>query len=132
MIHLDSSFLIDLMREQRRSPGPATAWIDGHAGESLGISVFVACELEAGAAAAAHPEREGTRVRETLKALTQVVPDERFAALYGALLYRMQQRGRAIGTMDLLCNDIPGRLLAAIFEGNLRLCATQKRDVVRR
>ena len=120
MIHLDSSFLIDLMREQRRSPGPATAWIDGHAGESLGISVFVACELEAGAAAAAHPEREGTRVRETLKALTRVVPDERFAALYGALLYRMQQRGRTIGTMDLLIATTAAAEGVPLLTGNRR------------
>ena len=40
--NLDSSFLIDLMREQRRAPGRARAWLDDHTGEPLGISVFVA------------------------------------------------------------------------------------------
>lgn len=102
MIHVDSSFAIDLLREQRREPGPASAWVEAHPAEALGLSVFVACELEAGAAAAAHPGRERTRVREFLNAFTVVFPDDRFAATYGALLARMQPRGRTIGIMDLL------------------------------
>jgi len=100
VIHVDSSFAIDLLREQRRAPGPASAWVEAHPAEALGLSVFVACELEA--AAAAHPGRERPRVREFLNAFTVVFPDDRFAATYGALLARVQQRGRTIGTMDLL------------------------------
>ena len=104
MIHVDSSFAIDLLREQRREPGPASTWVEAHPAEALGLSVFVACELEAGAgaAAAAHPGRERTRVREFLNAFTVVFPDDRFAATCGALLARMQPRGRTIGIMDLL------------------------------
>jgi tRNA(fMet)-specific endonuclease VapC len=102
VIHLDSSFLIDLLREQRRQPGRASAWIAEHAGEPLAVSLFVACELEAGAAAAAHPESERVRVRDALKAIAIVFPDDRFAAAYGALCSTMQRRGHTIGTMDLL------------------------------
>lgn len=94
--------MIDLMREQRRQPGRARAWLDGHAGEELGVSVFVACELEAGAAFAAHPENERTRLREALRTISTVFPDHRFASAYAGLLSTMRQRGRTIGTMDLL------------------------------
>lgn len=103
MTHLDTSFLIDLLREQqRRTPGPATSWLETHADEPLGLSVFVACELEAGAARAAHPQRERQRVRELLETTTVVYPDNRYAAVYGDLLARIQLRGRSLGAMDLL------------------------------
>lgn len=51
MIHLDTSFLVDLLRETSRNrPDGAVRFIDGlDADEVLGISVFVLCELMAGA-----------------------------------------------------------------------------------
>ena len=120
MIHVDSSFAIDLLREQRREPGRASAWLEAHPAEALGLSVFVACELEAGAAAAVHPGRERTRVREFLNAFTVVFPDDRFAATYGALLARMQQRGRTIGIMDLLIASTAIIDRAPLLTGNRR------------
>lgn len=120
MIHLDSSFMIDLMREQRRQPGRAAAWIDGHAGEELGVSVFVACELETGAVFAAHPEHERTRLREALQTIITVFPDHRFAAAYAALLSKMRQRGRTIGTMDLLIATTAIVEGVALLTGNRR------------
>lgn len=102
MIHLDSSFVIDLLREQARRPGKATAWLEGHAAEPLGVSLFVLCELEAGAAAADDPDAERERVRAMLQVVAKVLPDDRFATKYGALLNVLHRRGRPIGTMDLL------------------------------
>ena len=51
MIHLDSSFLIDLLRETARErPGPAFDLIESlDASEVLAVSVHVVCELRAGA-----------------------------------------------------------------------------------
>ena len=51
MIHLDSSFLIDLLREiVRERPGPAFDAIESiDDDEVLGVSVLVACEIRAGA-----------------------------------------------------------------------------------
>lgn len=103
MIHLDSAFLIDLMREQRRRrPGPATAWLEAHAHEDLGASVFVVCELEAGAARADDPDRERARLHAVLQAVAIAYPDERFASVYGDLLTRVLSSGRTISAMDLL------------------------------
>ena len=62
MIHLDTSFVIDLLREQSRQRlGPATAAIEARSGDTLGASVFVVCELEAGAARASNPDRGNSR-----------------------------------------------------------------------
>lgn len=102
MIHLDSSFIIDLLREQKRQPGTACAWLERHPGDALAMSVFVACELEAGAEFAAHPETERARIHGVVQTITTVCPDHRFAAAYATLLSNMRQRGRTIGTMDLL------------------------------
>jgi tRNA(fMet)-specific endonuclease VapC len=125
VIHVDSSFLVDLLREQaRQRPGPATAFLESHARESLGASVFVACELEAGAARAAHPDRERSRVRGFLQALAIVYPDERFAATYGELFARIAARGHTVSQMDLLIAT------AAVVDGVPLLTASEKHFAV--
>jgi predicted nucleic acid-binding protein len=102
VIHLDTTFLVDLLREQARSPGPASRWLEAQAATPLAVSVFVHCELEADAANAAHPARERERVRQILAAVTLVGPGESFAAAYGATLVDILRRGKSIATMDLL------------------------------
>lgn len=121
MTHLDTSFLVDLLREQRRRrPGPASRWLETHPDEALGASVFVVCELEAGASRAIHPDRERRRVRDLLTAVTIVYPDDRFAGVYGDLLARMQARGQEIGTMDLLIATTAQIEAAPLLSGNRR------------
>lgn len=103
MIHVDTSFLIDLMREQgRQKPGRAVRFLEAHAAEPIGASVFVMCELEAGAARAAHPDSERAKLRIVSQALSLAYPDERFAPVYGDLLARLLAAGRSISVMDLL------------------------------
>lgn len=103
MIHLDTSFAVDFLREQaRRKPGAATQFLAGHAGEPIGASVFVLCELEAGAARATHPDRERARVRSLVQALTISYPDERFAPTYGEMVARIRASGRTVSALDLL------------------------------
>lgn len=103
MIHLDTSFLVDLLRETRRAdPGPATALLDRLAGDELGISVHVACELYAGVERSASRRKERARVDELCDTLHVVYPDDRFAPLYGRLLADLRRAGEPIATMDLL------------------------------
>lgn len=112
MIHLDTSFLIDLLREARRGgEGPATRELDELADEELCISVFVACELEAGVELSRRPERERERVAELTRGLQLVFPDTRFAAAYGRLLGELTRRGETVAAMDLLIGT------AAVLEG---------------
>jgi len=47
VIHLDTTFLEDVIRESRRDEqGPARRWLTRNPHETLGISVFVLCELQ--------------------------------------------------------------------------------------
>ena len=103
MIHTDSSYLIDLLREQARGKsGKASAFLEKHATDHLVASVFVVCELEAGAANASSTNREQARMRALFQALTVVYPDERFAPVYGDALIKLQRAGKSVDTMDLL------------------------------
>lgn len=103
VIHADSSYLIDLLREQTRGKsGKATAFLEEHAADRLLASVFVVCELEAGAANASSPDREQARLRALLQAVTVVYPDERLAPVYGDVLFMLQRTGKTVDTMDLL------------------------------
>jgi predicted nucleic acid-binding protein len=104
VIHLDTTFLVDLLREQRRDRfGPASSYLESFPDdEVLGVSVHVACELMAGAYRAGAPPGEIARLSHLLDALVVLYPDERFAAAYGQLLGRIRVSGASIATMDLL------------------------------
>ena len=104
MIHLDTSFLIDLLRETTRGrPGAALHFIEGlDAGELLAVSVHVVCELRAGAELSRHALKEHEEVDRLLSGLLVASPDDRFAPAYGRLLAAIQRSGRPIAAMDLL------------------------------
>lgn len=102
MIHLDTSFAVDWIRERARGArGPAHAWIRQSGRQVLGISVFSLRELYAGAAAANHPARE----REAIGALEADVvayPDERLAPLFGSMCAKLGRAGHRLPAMDAL------------------------------
>jgi predicted nucleic acid-binding protein len=104
MIHVDSSFLIDLQREMvRERPGPAFELIESFdEGEILGVSVHVVCELRAGAELAKKALVEQEEVDRLLSGLLVAYPDDRFPILYGRLLAATRRAGRAVASMDLL------------------------------
>ena len=102
MIHFDSSFLIDLLRETTGERlGSAFDLIESlDQQELLGVSVHVVCELRAGAELARRPDREHAALDDLFEGLDIAYPDERFAPVYARLLRGM---GRSpIATMDLL------------------------------
>jgi predicted nucleic acid-binding protein len=103
MIHLDSSFLIDLLREQvRERPGPAFDCIESFdPAEVLAVSVHVVCELRAGAESAKRPLAEHEVLDSLLAGLLVSYPDERFGAAYGRL-FAATSRGTPMAAMDLL------------------------------
>jgi len=82
VIHLDTSYLVDLLREQRRDRfGPASTYLEGLPEDDvLAVSVHVVCELMAGAHAAGAPVGEVDRLSRLCEALVVRYPDERFAA----------------------------------------------------
>lgn len=104
MIHLDTSFIVALLREQRREHvGPASTWLEAlPEDEVLAVSVHVVCELMAGAHAAGAAARDVARLSQLTDALLVRVPDQAFAARYGGLLAGLRSAGKSIDTMDLL------------------------------
>ena len=104
MIHLDSSFLIDLARETvKERPGAAWDLIESlDENEVLGVSVHVVCELRAGAEPARKALHEHENIDRLLSGLLIAYPDDRFAPMYGRLLAATQRTGRAVASMDLL------------------------------
>lgn len=104
MIHLDSSFLIDLLRESMAErPGPAFDLIESlDPSQLLGISVHVACELRAGAELARHAVREHEVLDQLLSGLAVSYPDQRFAPAYARLLAATARGRRPVAATELL------------------------------
>ena len=103
MKHLDTSFLVDLLREgARRERGPATALLESIEGDDLRVGVHVVCELLAGAELSRRPSLERERVRELCGPLDIAYPDERFPPVYARLLFDLERRRERVSTMDLL------------------------------
>ncbi|HEY7365907.1 MAG TPA: type II toxin-antitoxin system VapC family toxin [Methylomirabilota bacterium] len=103
MTHLDTSFLVDLLRESSRHvSGPATSLLDTLEGEEVRVGVHVVCELLAGAELSRQPGVERQRVRQLCMSLQVVYPDERFPTVYGRLLGDLERRRQRVSTMDLL------------------------------
>ena len=104
MIHLDSSFLIDLLREQAKErPGAALDFIESlDPSEVLAVSVHVICELRAGAELSRRALREHDTLDDLLSGLLVAYPDDRFAPAYGRLLASLLRAGKPPAAMDLL------------------------------
>jgi tRNA(fMet)-specific endonuclease VapC len=102
VIHLDTSFLVDLLRETaREKQGPASRLLET-TDDEVQISVFVACELAAGAELSDHPARERQRVEHLCSSVRVAYPDDRFSPAYGRLLAWQHRHEGRISTMDLL------------------------------
>ncbi len=114
MIHLDTSFLVDLLREQRQDRfGPASRYLETlDQDEVLAASVHVVCELMAGAYRAATAGGEVERLSRLCEALVVRYPDETFAPQYGRLLSGLRGAGTTIDAIDLLIAT------AAVLDGS--------------
>ena len=113
MTHLDSSLLIDLLRETTRErPGAAFDVMESLGDdETLAVSVHIVCELRAGAELARRPAREHEALNQLLSGLVVAYPDDRFAPAYGKLLASIERAGNRVAAMDLLIAT------AAILDG---------------
>jgi len=105
VIHFDTTFLVDLIRERRRDErGPANAMLDELPGDEEGrLSVHALCELRVGVELTRDPARERARVDAVVGSLTVALPDDDvFPATYARLLADLQRRGTPVASMDLL------------------------------
>jgi len=124
VIHADTSYLIDLLREQtRRRPGRATAFLQRHADDRVATSVFAVCELEAGASLASAPDCERARLRVLLQAMTVIYPNDRLPMLHGDAVATIRRAGATVATvatMDLLIAPLAISESAALVTANQR------------
>lgn len=121
MIHLDTSFLVDLLREAAQGKrGEAHQFLDEHQESPLAVSLFVACELEAGAACSRDPRRERSRVEAILRTVPTTTPGDGFARLYGDLFAELRRRGETVSSMDLLVAAAAGLDNATLVTRNVR------------
>lgn len=99
---IDTTFCIDLLREAHRGPGPATAALERLGDTLLFVSVFVLCELHAGARLSTHAQRELRGLERLAENLTVVYPDAAFPVAYAELEVTLRRAGTPVPTMDLL------------------------------
>jgi tRNA(fMet)-specific endonuclease VapC len=119
--HLDTSFVVDLLREvHRRKPGPASAMREALEDEELWISLHVACELFAGAELSRRPGDERQRMVDFCESLQIAYPSATFAQTYGRLLASLQRSGQTVGTMDLLIATAAIVDDASLLTGNVK------------
>jgi tRNA(fMet)-specific endonuclease VapC len=103
ILHLDTSFVVDLLRETTRgTPGPASAFLGRHLDDELRMSLFVACELLLGVERSERGMAERRRVEDLMVVVPVALPAAALASVYGRVLAGLQRRGEAIATMDLL------------------------------
>ena len=103
ILHLDTSFLVDLLRERTRgAEGPASAFLARHLDDELRTSLLVACELMLGVERSDRGGEERRRVEEVLSVVAVTLPTSALAPVYGRVLASLQRRGEVIATMDLL------------------------------
>jgi predicted nucleic acid-binding protein len=103
VIHFDTSFVVDLLRERSRGEeGPAVALLASLGEDEVAISVFVACELFAGVALARREAEEREKVEALCAALPVRYPDEEFAESYGRIVGALRRSGQNTGAMDVL------------------------------
>jgi tRNA(fMet)-specific endonuclease VapC len=104
VIHVDTSFLVDLGNElAREAPGPALAFLEALAEtELLAISVHALAELRVGAEFAKHQVRTHEALDQLLAGFLTVYPDQRFAPVYARLWVAVNRGKRTLPAMDLL------------------------------
>jgi tRNA(fMet)-specific endonuclease VapC len=102
-VFLDTCVWVDLLRERnRKEHGPATRMLASLGETEVLVSVFVLCELRAGAKVSANPRRELTQVSRLVESHPVIYPDSPFAVLYGEVFAALLKNGTPIPVMDLL------------------------------
>ena len=100
---LDTSFCIDLMREKNKNiTGSATKKMLSIIDFPLFISLYVLCELHAGAQLSNNKMRELRKIELLTESLEIVYPDKTFPVLYGEAESYLRKQGTPIPVMDLL------------------------------
>ncbi|MFW5689533.1 MAG: type II toxin-antitoxin system VapC family toxin [Spirochaetota bacterium] len=103
---LDTSYIIDLLRERTSRPGRATAFLERHAAVKLRMPLFVLCELELGVARAGDPQSERHALETLSEYIEPVFPAVGFAPIYAGVVAGLLAAGTPIPVMDALIGTV--------------------------
>ena len=109
MALLDTTFLIDLMRETKsKRPGRATQKLVelNERGDPLRVAVFTIAELEVGVTKCSQPARERHAIETCVKPFEIVGFAESTARIFGSVVGRLEREGQAISDMDGLIASV--------------------------
>ncbi len=121
MMHLDTTILVDLVREKARgTSGPASRFIVDHQDEEFWMSVHALCELRTGVELARDPPRERDLVERLRRGIPVAYPDEEFPIVYATLFAGLSRRGERMGTMDLLIATAAVKAGAGLVTRNVK------------
>jgi tRNA(fMet)-specific endonuclease VapC len=121
VIHLDTSFVVDLEREMRRGlEGKARALLPQLVEHEIAISLFARCELAAGAELARRPADAYAWIARVCGPFPTRCPDERLAPTFGRLGATLERAGQRIGMLDLLIAATALLDDATLVTGNAR------------
>lgn len=109
MALLDTTFLIDLMKESKATRiGSANRKLQEllEQEESLRIAIFTVAELHVGIAKGSQPERERQAIDDCLKLFETLPFEESTAQVFGALVGTLEKAGQTISDMDALIASV--------------------------
>ena len=99
---LDTSYIIDLLRERASQPGPATAFLERHRAVKLRMPLFVLCELELGVARADDSQVQRHALETLSEYIEPVFPGVGFAPVHAGVVAALLAAGTPIPVMDAL------------------------------
>lgn len=123
MAVLDTSFLIDWMREtKQRQHGSASAKFDEllERGEPLRIAIFTVGELYVGVAKGSQSNREAQAVEYVLQFFDVVKFENSTAKIWGMLVGHLEKRGIAISELDALIASVALEIGDELITRNVR------------
>jgi tRNA(fMet)-specific endonuclease VapC len=109
MALLDTTFLIDLMKEAKASRvGSASRKLEEllAQNETLRIAIFTVAELHVGIAKGSQPEREQRAIDECLKLFETLPFEESTAQIFGVVVGTLEKAGQTISDMDALIASV--------------------------
>ncbi len=100
---LDTSFIVALLREQRRKiNGPAASFLQANQNVRLRMPLFAKCELELGAERSSHPERERRAIQSLTEFVEPVFPGPGFPLIYARTVASLLAAGTPVPVMAAL------------------------------
>lgn len=121
VIHLDTSFVVDLLRDRRRGQiGPAARFIASQDEEEFGVSIFVVCELLLGAELSQRVEKAKEDVRVFCSGVNVVYPDEYLPETFSQIESVLRRKGTCVGPMDVLIASTALAHGSPLVTGNVR------------